>query len=328
VAKIIYDARWIGQHGIGRFADEVLKRIPSLEPFYAERRPSHPLDPVLLGVQLSWLKPELFFSPGYNSPAFYRGDFAFSLHDLHHLCVSANSNAAKRAFYNYYIRPACHRAAAVFTVSEYSKREISAWAGVSEGKIINVGNGVGEPFVLSGPRHEPGYPYFLYVGSHKPHKNLDRLLDAYARSGVTGDVRLIISGPPEPSMLRQADRLGVREKVKFIDSASHEDIARLYRGALAFAFPSLYEGFGLPPIEAMACGTVVVSSNVCAIPEVLGDAALLVNPLDVEAIAEGLKRVAEDSTLREELKRKGLRRAKMFTWEETARKISKVLHIA
>ena len=328
MVKVLYDARWIGNHGIGRFASELQKLVPGLVGYQADRRPWHPLDPAFLGAALWHEKPKLFFSPGYNSPVGWPKPFIFTLHDLNHLRVRDNSNVVKRAYYKHIIRPACHRAVCVLTVSEYSKREISAWAGVSEQKIVNVGNGVGYPFTLEGPRHEPGYPYLLYVGSHKPHKNLHRLLKAYGISGICGEVKLVMTGKPSPSLQAEIQELRLGELVQFVDSACNEELARLYRGALALVFPSLYEGFGLPPLEAMACGIPVLTSNVCSLPEVMGDAGVLVDPLDVEAIADGMRRLVQDGELRAKLRQRGLLRAKGFSWDETGRKTLEVLNMA
>jgi glycosyltransferase involved in cell wall biosynthesis len=328
VIKVLYDARWVGPHGIGRFAGELLGRLPSMIPFQSARRPWHPLDPVLLTGSLCFHRPRLFFSPGYNSPVPYFGAFVFTLHDLNHLRVPANSNPAKRAYYEHIIRPACHRAAFVLTVSEYSKREITDWAKVKEEKVINVGNGVGMPFTAAGPKHDPGYPYLLYVGSRKPNKNIPRLLKAYSMSGVGKDVRLVLSGQADERTLKQAEQLGLNGSVMFSDSFADEDLSSVYRGAVGFVFPSLYEGFGLPPLEAMACGVPVLSSNVCSIPEVLGNAGLLVDPCDIEAIADGIRRLVQDSTLRGDLRQRGLLRAKLFSWEETAKKTWQVLQSA
>jgi len=276
-----------------------------------------------------WKKaPKVFFSPGYNSPIGWPKPFVFTLHDLHHLYVREKWNAAKQVYYQHIIRPACRRAAFVLTVSEYSKREIASWAKVDDRKIVNVGNGVGFPFVPMGPRHDPGYPYLLYVGSRKSHKNLSRLLAAYAASGVRKDIRLVLSGHPDLELSREIARLGLHGAVAFIDLAADRDLSDVYRGALGFVFPSLYEGFGLPPVEAMACGVPVLSSNVCSLPEVLGDAAVFVDPHRSEAIAEGIKRLVYDSTLREQLRERGFRRATKFSWEETARRSSEVLRIA
>jgi glycosyltransferase involved in cell wall biosynthesis len=325
---ILFDARWIGNHGIGRFAAELQKAIPDLVPYQARRRPSHALDPVLLGAALWRRKPELFFSPGYNSPLGWPGSFVFTLHDLNHLCVPDNSNAVKRAYYQYIIRPACHRAELVLTVSEYSKQEIGAWANIEQEKIINVGNGVGFPFLADGKKYDPGYPYLLYVGSRKPHKNLPRLLQAYSISGVRKDVRLLLSGEPDQQIAAEINRLGLEGSVCFRDLSNDGELSNAYRGATAFVFPSLYEGFGLPPLEAMACGVPVLTSNVCSLPEVVADAAILVDPLSVEDIAGGIRALVEDSARRARLREKGLVRSKAFSWVETVRRTSSALQMA
>ena len=328
MSEILYDARWIGNHGIGRFAGELQKRLYGLGAFQALRPPFHPLDPFLLGRALKNANPELFFSPGYNSPVGWPGRFIFTLHDLNHLCVRDNSNALKRAYYQYVIKPACHNAACVLTVSEYSRREISAWAKIQQERIVNVGNGVGLPFTPAGRKCDPGFEYLLYVGSRKPHKNLPRLLQAYAISGVRREVRLLLSGHPEKNLLIEIDRLGLRSDVAFADLSSDIALSEAYRGAAGFLFPSLYEGFGLPPIEAMACGVPVLTSNVCSLPEVVDDAALLVNPGDVEEIAAGIRRLVWDTDLRLQLTNKGLRRAAHFSWEKTANVTEQVLEWA
>jgi glycosyltransferase involved in cell wall biosynthesis len=326
--EILYDVRWIGNHGIGRFACEIYKALPDLVPFQARRRPWHALDPAFLGAALWRKRPRLFFTPGYNSPVGWPKPFVFTLHDLNHLCVRDNSSTAKRAYYRHIVRPACDRAVFVLTVSEYSKREIAAWAKVKDDKVINVGNGVGSPFVPTGPKYEPGYPYLLYVGSRKPHKNLPRLLEAYFMSGIRREVRLVISGRPDQQILREIEGRGLNGNVVFADSDTDADLSDIYRGALGFVFPSLYEGFGLPPLEALACGTPVLTSNVCSLPEVVGDSAILVDPLDIEAIADGIRRLVHDSALTTELRQKGLLRAKKFSWGETADRTREVLHMA
>lgn len=328
MTKILYDARWIGHHGIGRFAGELAKMLPDLRNFQQKRRPWHPLDPALLGLELWRERAKLFFSPGYNSPVGWPKPFVFTLHDLHHLCVPENSTAMKRAYYQYVIKPACHRAAFVLTVSEYSRQEIAAWAGVDGSTVINVGNGVGEPFTADGPKYEPGYPYLLYVGSHKPHKNLPRLIRAYASAGICDDVRLIMTGAPSLELRTIIDEVQAGAKIHFAGTANNEELARLYRGALGFVFPSLYEGFGLPPLEAMACGAPVLTSNVCSLPEVVGNAGILVDPRSVEEIASGIRTLVDSSDTRRTLRQMGFLRAKNFTWNETARKTNEALRLA
>lgn len=326
--EVLYDSRWIGNHGIGRFAAEVQRRLTYLVPFRARRQPSHPLDPALLGATLRGLSPKLFFSPGYNSPLWWSGSFIFTLHDLHHLRVRESSSLLKRSYYQHVIKPACHKSAAVLTVSEYSRHEIADWAKLDEQKIVNVGNGVGAPFEPTGRRHEPGYPYLLYVGSRKLHKNVPRLLAAYSVSGVRKDVRLVLSGTADKEILAHVERLGLLRDVVFQELTSTEALAEAYRGAIGFLFPSLYEGFGLPPLEALACGIPVLTSDVCSLPEVVGNAAILVKPQDIAEIAEGIRRIVHDSALRMRLRESGLRRSKLFSWHNTARKTSEIIQMA
>jgi glycosyltransferase involved in cell wall biosynthesis len=214
------------------------------------------------------------------------------------------------------------------TVSEYSKREIIAWSGADKQRIVNVANGVGDPFKANGPKYEPGYPYLLYVGSHKPHKNLHRLLEAYSASGISSDVRFVMTGKPSSALNAEIQSLDLETKVYFVGTMENELLAKLYRGALGFIFPSLYEGFGLPPLEAMACGVPVLTSNVCSLPEVIGDAGMLVDPLDIDEIAMSIRMLVENTDLRRTLRQKGLRRVQEFTWKETARKTAEVLRTA
>ena len=191
-----------------------------------------------------------------------------------------------------------------------------------------MGNGVDYPFVPFGPAHNAGGPYLLYVGSRKANKNLPRLLRAFAVSGVYRDIRLVLSGSPSEDLMSQVRRLGLTDKVTFAAASSSQSLAELYRGAHAFLFVSFYEGFGLPPLEAMACGTPVLTSNICSMPEVVGDAGLLVDPYDVDAIADGIRRITEGTDLRTELKQKGLARARKFSWDQTACKTRQVLEAA
>jgi glycosyltransferase involved in cell wall biosynthesis len=328
MTDILYDSRWVGNHGIGRFARELQKLLPGLVPLKARGRPWHSLDAALLGAALWQRRAALFFSPGYNSPMGWPYPFVFTLHDLNHVSVAENSSPAKRWYYNKIIRPACHKAAFVLTVSENSRHEIREWAKVKDEKVVNVGNGVGLPFSALGGRYDPGYPYLLYVGSRKPHKNLVRLMKAFAISGVRREVRLVLTGTRDSAISAQIAGAGLNGEVMFAESPGDEELANLYRGALGLLFPSLYEGFGLPPLEAMACGVPVLTSNVCSLPEVVGDAALLVNPTEVAGIAEGIRRLAEDGDLRDTMRRKGLERARQFSWDDTAQRTWKVLQTA
>lgn len=328
MATMLADHRWCGPHGIGRFAGEVLRRLPALYPVPAPWPLLHPLEPVRLAWVLERLRPRVYLSPGFNPPLWSPVPCVFTLHDLIHLQCPAESSLTKLAYYRLVVRPAMRWAARVLTVSRYVKQELLAWAGVPDERVVVVGNGVGPPFGPVGPRHAPGYPYLFYAGNRKPHKNLPCLLQGYARSGLRGDVRLVLTGPPDAETHRQTAALGVTAWVVYAGQLPDTALAAYYRGAVALVCPALYEGFGLAPLEAMACGTPVLTSNVTALPEVVGEAALQVDPYDVEAIAWGMQRLVQDSPLRQALVRQGLERARLFTWEQTATRVWQVVQEA
>ena len=169
----------------------------------------------------------------------------------------------------------------------------------------------------------------LFVGNIEPRKNLTRLVEAYAlllrRSHYRGP--LILAGGQgwrNSEIFRCVEELELEKHVKFLGYVPDDVMPALMSGAEIFIYPSLYEGFGLPPLEAMACGTPVITSNVSSLPEVVGDAALMVDPHDVVALADAMHRVLTDRELREEMRRRGLERANEFSWEETARQTLRV----
>ena len=167
-------------------------------------------------------------------------------------------------------------------------------------------------------------PYILYVGSGETRKNLVRLLDAFARlPQANHGWKLVIVGACDSQggpIAKAVTRLGLRDAVHFTGPAREDDLPALYAGAALFVFPSLIEGFGLPVIEAMACGTPVITSMTSSLPEVAGDAAILVDPYDPTAIEDAMRRVLEDRVLANELRARGLVRARQLTWEQIARR--------
>jgi len=165
--------------------------------------------------------------------------------------------------------------------------------------------------------------YFLFVGTREPRKNLGRLLEAYAAlvDGAPDAPALAIAGRPgwlADDLAARAEGFGIGPRVRWLGGVGPDDLVGLYGGAVAFVFPSLYEGFGLPVLEAMACGTPVVASTGGSLPEVAGDAALLVDPLDVPALRHALGRVWREAGLREELRGRGFARAAGFSWRAAA----------
>ena len=318
----IFDSRWEGRHGIGRFAHEVGRRLRGFERISLAGSPSGAFDPLKLTRYLRYAKPELFFSPGYNAPLGAPCNFVFCVHDLNHLVIRENSSALKRAYYRYVMRPALHRAQMVLTGSEFSRRSICEWAGLSESRVRIVGYGVSDAFAPAVSDHaDVQQPYFLYVGNHKPHKNFDRLLEAFALSKVRNDFLLMSTGSRTERLALRVNELGLGERVKFVGEVSDHELASLYRGATALVLVSLYEGFGMPLIEAMSCGTPAITSNVASMPEVAGDAAIQVDPVDVGAIAESLTMLASDAELRQRLRARGIERARLYSWDITGSRV-------
>lgn len=172
-------------------------------------------------------------------------------------------------------------------------------------------------------------PYFLYIGRPDPHKNLSRLMTAFANLPQSQTYQLWIAGKPDarytPILKQQIAELGITEQVKFLDYVSYEALPKIISNALALVFPSLWEGFGLPVLEAMACGTPVITSNLSSLPEVAGDAALLVNPYQTEEITDAMKQIITDGKLRSHLRTLGLQRAKQFSWQKTGQETLDVL---
>jgi glycosyltransferase involved in cell wall biosynthesis len=209
------------------------------------------------------------------------------------------------------------RAARVLAVSESTKRDLIEHYRVSEERIVVTPNGVDSLFRPEGDRRD-GAPYALFVGTLQPRKDPIAALEALALVG--GDLRLILVGPDKGSgdeARRTASKLGLNGRVEFAGHVEQQELAELYRGAACLVFPSRYEGFGLPVVEAMASGTPVVATTAGSIPEVAGDAAVLVEPGDSVALAGGIERALAD---RERLVRAGLERARLYSWVETARR--------
>ena len=226
----------------------------------------------------------------------------------------------------------------MLTVSETSKRDILRYFRVPEGKIDVIYNAIDERLgetpteeevARVRERYQLNDPFVLYTGNIKPHKNLERLIEAFntLRRGGLEHVKLLIIGDEiskYATLRRAVHRYKLHKHVRFFGFVSDKTLASLYRLASVFVFPSLYEGFGLPPLEAMAAGTPVITSNVSSLPEVVGDAAILIDPYKPDAIAEAMRRVLTEPDLREELRRRGLARVHEFSWERSVARVREI----
>ena len=362
--RIAIDARKLHDFGIGTYIRNVLiglARIDQQTEYIALCRPAdadainelgpnfravpETAKPYSVGEQ-AWIplslvreRAHLLHEPHYVLPPAVRCRTVVTIHDCIHLMFPQYlPGKLAHVYARLSMWSAVHKADRILTVSEASKKDILRFFGVEQQKVAVIYNAIDERFLAPADeermdqvrqRYQLDYPFLLYVGNIKAHKNIERLIDAFGRvrAGGLDDLRLLIIGdeiskyPP----LRQAvHRHRLDKYVRFLGFQPYDTLAAFYRLARAFVFPSLYEGFGLPPLEAMACGTPVVTSNVSSLPEIAGGAAVLVDPYDTESIAEGIKRAVADETLRAELIAKGLARARDFSWGQSVSKIHRI----
>ena len=278
----------------------------------------------------------LFHAPHYVLPRLVGCKSVVTIHDCIHLMFPQYlPNRLALGYARASIGLAAKRATRVLTVSESSKRDILRYVDTEPGKIDVIYNAYDERFgvepleeevVRVRERFQLHDEFVLYAGNVKPHKNVERLIQAFhlVRQRGLDHLKLVIIGDEVSryaALRRAVHKHQLHKYVRFLGYLPEETLAVMYRLAGVFVFPSLYEGFGLPPLEAMASGTPVVTSNVSSLPEVAGDAAILVDPYDPSAIADGIATVLTDERVRRDLRRKGLERAAQFSWEASVRRV-------
>ncbi len=280
---------------------------------------------------LRQLHPHVYHSPYYIMP--YRPGYPtiVTVHDLIPLLYPRHFTRSQRFVFGVTIRLSLRVAQKVIVVSRATANDLRALLNVPPDKVTIIPEAAdpamrrASPDVIAAIRARYHLPesYVLYVGSNKPHKNLTRLVEAFARHQNQSPITLAIGGHWDaryPTAHQRATELALSNRIQWLGPVPQADLPALYSGATLFIFPSLYEGFGLPVLEAMACGTPVVCSNISSLPEVIGDAGLLFDPLNVDTIATTIRRALENPDLRAELRQRGLARAAQFTWERVAEK--------
>ena len=275
---------------------------------------------------------DVFYAPDFALPPLRRAPGVITVHDLSYRFFPKSYPASLRGYLERVVPRSAARARLVLADSASTQRDLAATYGVDGTKISVLYSGVDPVFqpVAAGAARAAvmrrcgiAYPYFLSVGTIQPRKNIDRIVAAMRAVVAAGlPHRLVHVGRPGWLYERILDaprQYDVAERVRFLtDVEADEDLAALYSGATAFVFPSLYEGFGLPVLEAMACGTPVITGNTSSLPEVAGDAAILVDPTDVTAIGQALVTLASDERRRGQLAGAGRERAAHFSWERAA----------
>ncbi len=287
---------------------------------------------------------DILHMPWFYAPALLPARLVITVHDLTDvLSPPVASTSVVQAGRLFFARRALKNASRVLSVSHASKRELARAFAIPESKIEVIYNAVDEGF-LRDPlaadadrileRHAVNYPFVLYAGNIKPQKNLARLIEAFAVAKADlrdhpdlAQLKLIVIGDEltqHPDLRRAVVRSRIREDVRFLGFVPLPVLRVFYARARAFLFPSLYEGFGLPPLEAMAHGTPVLTSNVSSLPEVFSQAALLVNPENVFEIARGIRQILTEGVLRESLERRGRELVERFSWRRSAEQVRAV----
>ena len=307
--------------GVDRYAHEIAKRLTLLKRFI---NPSHPLGQVSGHVWEQFSLPshiqrdELLWSPANAGPWSVTRQ-VLTIHDASVFDHPAWFRPAFAAWTRLSWKILARRVKAIITVSKFSKQRLKHHLGIPDEKIHVIYNGVGDPFepqptkCIKNVKEKLGIrkPYFLFVGTIEPRKNLNHLLEAWEQANISSH-DLFLAGT-------EGNVFPISEKQLALSShIPDEDLPSLYAGATAFVFPSLYEGFGLPVLEAMACGTPVITSNTTALAEIFSDAALLVAPEKPVEIKRAMQTLLEDKSLAGNLREQGLRKANRLSWETSA----------
>ena len=310
------------------------------------------LDHFLFPNFLRGLRPDLVHIPLNRVPLLMIRPYVVTIHDLANLYFDEDDTSSLHMqLRRYRFRRGLLRANRVIAVSDATRRDVETQMGVEPSRIRRVYNAP-DPGFLQPPeassrdearrrileRYQINYPFLLYAGNIRRHKNVPRLVEAFAvlRENLCQDPRysqlhLVIIGDTisqYPSVRQAVIRSKMEQAVRFLGFVPFETLRCFYESAAAFVFPSRYEGFGLPPLEAMACGAPVVTSNVSSLPEVVDDAAMLVNPENVFDIARGIREVLLNDALRQDLIRRGRLQAARFSWETTARQVLEIYNEA
>src|SRR5450755_3569128 len=283
----------------------------------------------------------------YSVPRMLPCPYVMTVHDvLQHMSRAREQSGFWRSFHFQMTKRVLAGAARIFAVSNFTRNEIEKLFEIPSDRVEVIYNAIDERFLhghaseadrdLIAQRYQVTYPFLLYAGRISPHKNVVRMIEAFSalkteleRDQAFPDLKLIIIGDDlsgNPDLRRTVVRSGVQHDVRFLGFVPIEVLRIFYDEAKIFVFPSLYEGFGLPPLEAMAHGTPVVTSNTSSLPEVVGNAAVLVNPENVFEIMRALHRVLVDQALRDKLKARGYEQAKRFSWDAAAQQILRVYH--
>ena len=274
------------------------------------------------------LQADLIYSPIPEAPLYSQSRYVVMAHDLIPLRFPRRTSPLTN-YFRYVVPLVLQQAEHIICNSQATAKDLSDFYGISANKITPILLGYDAKNFY--PRKITAYfdrPYFLYLGRQDPYKNLAGLIDAFAAMN-SQDYYLAIAGSTDPRftplLQQQALELGISDRLKWLDYLDYRELPRIISGAVALVFPTFWEGFGLPVLEAMACGTPVITSNLASLPEITGDAAILIDPYDNTAITSAMKDLTKDAKMRSQLSQLSIQQARKFSWSKTGEATKEVL---
>lgn len=347
--KIVIDARMIkpgSMHGIARYVYHLLSELRELgsnhkffilinagSPLESLEWPAHmqlvPMRADWISFREQWEIPrvlkrlgaDLFHTPSFVAPLVTPCRVVMTIHDLIHLVLPQFYTPFHQVYYQFFVRNCIRRSEFILTVSQFSKEEIVRNLNLPAEKVFVTYNGVSSNYKPVYDQERLDYVRDLYelperfifcLSNNKPHKNVQQLVRAYCYSDI--DIPLVLACPVDRSLIRIAENYGKKHLIYFTKFIAEEHLPSVYSMTHLFVYPSTYEGFGLPPLEALSCGAPVVVARSSSLPEVVGEHAIFANPYDYKAISQALEEGVRNSGLRERLKTVGVEHAQRFSW--------------
>jgi len=357
--RIAIDARMIKQdtmHGIARYVYHLLdclRHKGQHHKFFVLVNANSPLETAswpehieLVRVGANWisfreqwevpallkkLSADLLHAPSFVAPIMTPCKLVMTIHDLNHLVLPQFYTPFHQFYYQFFVRSCIRRSEYILTVSHFSKNEIVRNLRLPADKVCVTYNGVAENYIPIQDDEHLSYVRDIYelperfifcLSNNKPHKNVQQLVRAFCYSDL--DTPLVLACPVDRQLIRVAENYGKKHLLYFTKFIDESHLPAVYSMTELFVFPSTYEGFGLPPLEALSCGTPVVVARSSSLPEVVGDNAIFVNPYDYKAIAKALMLGVNDLELRSKLITQGLKHAKKFSWQAMAEKTLRI----
>ncbi len=347
---IAIDARMIKpgtMHGIARYAFHLLSCLKTMgkgHHFSIVVNPSSPLEKLewpdhmeLVPIQARWIsfreqwelpkllkqkKVDLFHSPSFIAPLICPCRMIMTIHDLNHLVLPQFYTPLHQFYYQVFVRSCIHRSEYILTVSHFSKQEIVRNLHLDPDKVFVTYNGVSDHYIPIDDKAYLQYVKDIYelpdqfifcLSNNKPHKNVQQLVRAFCFSDLK--IPLVLACPVDRNIIRIAENFGKKHLVYFVKFIAEQHLPAVYSMTSLFVYPSTYEGFGLPPLEALSCGAPVVVARSSSLPEVVGDNAIFTDPYDYQDMARALEQGLDEGPVRDQLKDRGIQHSKRFSWE-------------